>query len=177
MDGGVDKAYSEAMFPGIRPSLQEAAKGVGCTNKLGQSYIRIGSALAIKVAAGNAWLIAAPTMWSPQDVSSTNNAYHATKAALLCADAIPTLQRLIIPAMCCRYGKMSAAQAASQVCSAIVKHPPPPFGVRLPSMFSVHGRECIYEGSLPEPEEEQPRVYVNEDFRNVYIPPVSATVH
>ena len=165
MDGGVDKAYSEVMFPGIRHSLQEVAKQVGHINKLCQSYIRIGSALAIEYAS-NAWLIAAPTMWSPQDVSSTNNAYHATKAALICADAIPNLQRLIIPAMCCGYGKMSAAQAAGQVCSAIVQHPCLPVGVGEPSRLSHRGCRCIYECSLPEPEEEQPQVYVNQDFRS-----------
>ena len=97
--------------------------------------MQIGSALAIEAAASNAWLIAAPTIWSPQDVSSTN---HATKAALICADAIPRLQRLIIPATCCGYGKMPAAQAASQVCSTIVKHPCPPCKVGEPSRFLVH---------------------------------------
>ena len=167
MDGGVDKAYSEAMFPGIRHHLQELAKRVCPSNKIGQPYLKIGSALAIEVAASNSWLIAAPTMWSPQDVSSTNNAYHATRAALICADAIPDLRRLVIPAMCCGYGKMSAAQAAGQVCKAIVQHPCPPFRMEKPSGFSLHGCRCLYECYLPEPEEEQPQVYANQDFRGL----------
>ena len=169
MDGGVDKAYSEVMFPGIRHCLQEVAKRVCNTNKIGQSYLKIGAALAMEVAVSNAWLIAAPTMWTPQDVSGTHNAYHATRAALVCADAIPDLQRLVIPAMCCGYGKMSAAEAAKQVCAAILQHPDPPFSTGFrPSRFSVHGCRCLYFCSAPEPEEEQPQVYANLDFRGAH---------
>ena len=132
MDGVVDKAYNEVMFPDIRHSLQEVAKFVCPTNKTGQFCLKVGSALAME-AASNTWLIAAPTRWGLQDVSSTNNAYHATKAALICADAIPHLRRLIVPAMCCGYGKMSAAL------SAIVKRPCPPSEVGGPWVFLLHG--------------------------------------
>lgn len=166
MDGGVDKAYSVVMFPGIRHRLQEVAKSVCPTNKIGQSYFQIGSALAVE--------IAAISTWSPQDVSTTNNAYHATRAALVCADAIEYLQELTIPAMCCGYGKMSAIQAARQICSAVLDrtrsqyygtpwHTPN----QGPSWFWQHECKCLYLNSQPEPEEEQPQVYANLDFRLV----------
>ena len=168
MDGGVDKAYSQAMFPGVQGCLQSTAQAYCRRNRLGQPYVPIGCALAVEVSAGKTWLIAAPTMWSPQDVSATNNAYHATRAALICADSIPGLQQLVIPAMCCGYGKMDPTQAALQVCAGVTRHFAAQEASRTRAFGFVHaGRNCLWIQATAEPVAEQPDNYVNADFRGL----------
>ena len=118
MDGGIDNAYRR-MWPGIEKVVRERMASLGYRNLLGAAYLPLGAAMAVSVGAAPArWLIMAPTMWLPQDVSRTRNAYFATMAALLAAARLG-VQQLVVPAMCCGYGKMPPREAARQCAAAV----------------------------------------------------------
>ena len=117
MDGGVDARYM-SMWPGIEKQVQARMRALGFLSKLGRSYLPLASAMPVPVP-GPAWLIMAPTMWLPQDVAGTDNAFFACLAALIAAELLP-VQRVIIPAMCTGYGKMAPDEAARQCMRAVV---------------------------------------------------------
>lgn len=118
MDGGIDAHYM-CMWPGIDDVLRHRVRALGFESKLGRSYLPLASALAIDAGDGHgSWLVAAPTMWLPQDVSGTRNAYCACLAALHLAERLP-VEELVVPAMCCGYGKMSPGESAAQCMQAL----------------------------------------------------------
>lgn len=146
MDGGIDAVYS-IMFPGIQKLVQERIKSYPYKTRLGLSYLPIGSSLLIdlnllnsrremktvpldndQANESNCFLISAPTMWRPQDVSMTNNAYYAMLSTLSLIrkyneTALPTRQikTLICPGLCTGYGKMSYKQSVEQITQAMVE--------------------------------------------------------
>jgi len=137
MDGGIDAVYS-IMFPGIQQLVQERIKSYPYKTRLGLSYLPIGSSLLIDLNLlntrnntaneSNCYLISAPTMWRPQDVSMTNNAYYAMLSTLSLIrkyneTALPTRQitTLICPGLCTGYGKMSYKQSAEQIARAMIE--------------------------------------------------------
>ncbi|MFO0661359.1 MAG: macro domain-containing protein [Polyangiaceae bacterium] len=84
----------------------------------------IGSAFL--VSSGSAWcpwVVHAPTMRMPGDISATENVYQATKAALLairahnCSNDVP-IRTVLIPAMGTGFGQMSNEEAARQMAVA-----------------------------------------------------------
>jgi O-acetyl-ADP-ribose deacetylase (regulator of RNase III) len=107
MDGGVDFAYSRDMFPGVeaavKAEIRRHALGHARVTRLGRPYQPVGSALAVPAAGParppGAWLISAPTMFLPHDVSGTRNAYHAFMAALMLARKLG-VDELVCPALC-----------------------------------------------------------------------------
>lgn len=121
MDGGIDMVYSRHMFPGVEGAVRAAIRARGRTTLLGRPYLDIGEALAVDVvrAEGGArqLLIAAPTMWMPQCVQGTRNAYHALYAALGEA-ASNGVDELITPGLCTGVGMMPADQAVRQMAEA-----------------------------------------------------------
>lgn len=69
-------------------------------------------------------LIAAPTMFQPTSVAGTRHAYHACAAAVALflkarASRVIDCGTLVLPALCCGYGEMSAEVAAGQMADAL----------------------------------------------------------
>ena len=80
MDGGIDKALSQIVFPGIETEVKSIVNNIGIRTLLNRPYLPIGSSIIIEKGQKN--LIVAPTMLLPQNVSNTLNAYYATMAVL-----------------------------------------------------------------------------------------------
>lgn len=123
MDGGIDLAYSEhfgwAVEDRLRARLREDFDGelpVGC---------------AVVVETGDAaipWLVSAPTMRVPMDVSRTANAFLAFRAALRAVRAhnAPSnlrggrpIQSILCPGLGSAIGKMAPATCARQMREAL----------------------------------------------------------
>jgi len=137
MDGGIDRVYSRTMFPGCERSVKDKIRALGLTTDLGRPYLPVGSAVVVKHPEHpnfvdsvpspfpKTFLIAAPTMFLPHDVSSTRNAYHAFSAVsnvfASCSD-IPSDAILVCPDLCCGYGRMDPRESARQVFQAYIDH-------------------------------------------------------
>lgn len=142
MNGGVDFAISRVMFPGVEEALQDAlfAKGL--------PYLPIGRALAVPVPnEPDVFVISAPTMWLPQDVQGTHNAYHATYAALDAARGVG-VTTVLFPGMCTGAGMMPAAEALRQMTQAAEDN-----AKCLPARWGLHDIAA-----------EQPRTLNNAEF-------------
>ena len=135
------------MFPEVQELVQEKIKSYPYKTRLGLSYLPIGSSILVdlnllnarrelktvplnndQANESNCYLISAPTMWRPQDVSMTNNAYYAMLSTLSLITkynetAVPTRQikTLICPGLCTGYGKMSYKQSAEQIAQAMIE--------------------------------------------------------
>lgn len=78
MDGGIDLAYSKHFGWSLQKKLQTIIRN----NFFGE--LPVGNAVVIKTGDSNIkHLISAPTMRLPQDISKTENAYLAFRAALI----------------------------------------------------------------------------------------------
>lgn len=122
MDGGVDLEYMR-MFPGIQERVQAAIRDHGQTTFLGRAFLPIGSALVIPTSGKNeeTFLVCAPTMFLPCDVSCTHNAYHATYAATrACLEHGGVVSHLVIPGMATGIGRIPSTEAASQMWNAVL---------------------------------------------------------
>lgn len=151
MDGGVDKVYSQTMFPGIEKEVKAAIKTHGGVSDLGRPWLPIGQAIQVNK------LIVAPTMLLPQNVQKTQNAYYALNAALWEAEwnGITTL---VVPGMCTGYGKMDPITAVTQMKKA-----------------HEHYKKVIrHDKSTAEILDEQPNYYENLEFKKF---PVSEVVY
>jgi len=125
MDGGVDYALSRLMFPGCQSALRARIAMMGMETALGRPYLRVGCAASLSFPEDGAYLIAAPTMFLPHNVSATNNAFHAFYAALGALSGLLTREvsrdrvvTLVCPALCCGYGKMNPFESARQIYAA-----------------------------------------------------------
>lgn len=148
MDGGVDYPLSRVMFPGVESALKAEIARRGELDLLGRPHLPIGEALAVPTGTPGVVLVSAPTMWLPQDVRGTHNAYHATYAALRAASAAGC-ERVIFPGMCTGCGRMAPEESMGQVaqaCRDVDAGRPPRWS-----------REEIVA--------EQPRNYMNTEFR------------
>ena len=160
MDGGIDAAYMER-WPGIQQKAMVQMRGLGFKSKLGRPYLPLGSAMAVDTQDEHgSWLVMAPTMWLPQDVSETQNAFHACVAGLLMAETLP-VKEIVIPAMCCGYGKMTPEDSAKQCVAAVHVW-------RQYRLSKVHQRItrktdtfCMLEYVGP-----QPRLYMNMEWQD-----------
>lgn len=129
MDGGIDKIYTK-MFDGIQNEVQKRIRKHNQKTALGRYYISVGSALLIQNDAlqeKNQYLISAPTMFLPQDVSDTQNAYWAMRATLKVVDKAniilqEKIETIIIPGLCIGYGCMSSKTSVCQIFQAINDH-------------------------------------------------------
>jgi O-acetyl-ADP-ribose deacetylase (regulator of RNase III) len=148
MDGGVDMVYSRAMFPGVEARVKAAIKALGQENFLGRFYLNIGDAVTVPTQHEGVSLIAAPTMWLPQYVLGTKNAYHAMRAALSEARR-QGVRRLVTPGLCTGVGGMPAEEAVAQMMAA--------------HRDALDGLPSRYDAASIA--EEQPHVYGNTEFR------------
>lgn len=118
MDGGIDAAYRERFGMQVEMRLQERIRAHY------DGELPVG--LATVVETGDAsvhFLIAAPTMRVPENVSRTANAYLAFRAALLAVRAHNAaggrqIRSVLSPGMATGVGGMSHARAARQMAAA-----------------------------------------------------------
>jgi O-acetyl-ADP-ribose deacetylase (regulator of RNase III) len=158
MDGGIDFALSRIMFPGVETAVKAAIAAGGRSTLLGRPFLPIGRAVVVPTQVDGVRLVAAPTMWLPQDVRGTHNAYHATYAALAAAtDA--GVERLVIPGMGTGCGMLAAEEAVRQMMRAHLD-----FAAGLPPAYDA-----------AEIEREQPCWYENTEFK--VVPPGQVRTH
>jgi O-acetyl-ADP-ribose deacetylase (regulator of RNase III) len=127
MDGGVEKVYSQIMFPGIESKIKEKIKKLGFVSKLGRPYIPIGKAIVTKTDIlhpnGQSYLITSPTMLMPQNVENTPNCFLAMIGVIKVLKEykhfIDENDLLIIPSMCCGWGKMKPEISIRQIKQAL----------------------------------------------------------
>lgn len=148
MDGGIDYAYSKVMFPGIDTKIREYIQKNGCTSFLGRKYLPIGRMLCAKYDSKN-YLLSAPTMLLPQNVSGTMNARYAMNAIMKwvkMGDEITEKSLIVVPALCCGVGGMSHDQSFMQVQSAITNPE---------------------ENDIDKITKEQPNFYMNTEWKDI----------
>ena len=102
-------------------------------------------------------LVSAPTMLTPQDVSTTQNAYYATMSVLhnILINNAQNINDvdIIFTSMCCGYGKMSYKESAKQMLRAINDY------------IYYKPNNLTNNISLCEPNiNEQPRIYANNEW-------------
>lgn len=117
MDGGIDLAYMQ-MFDGIEKLVKNNLRnsGVAPVSKLGRLYLPVGSAMTTEIVVDKYYMISAPTMLMPQDVSKTKNPYHAMKAIL---KVWPKDGILLLPPLACGYGKINPEESAKMIKMAL----------------------------------------------------------
>lgn len=161
MDGGIDRVYSREMFPGVEAALKRRIKEVGAQTFLGRPYLPIGSAICLSVRRSvSEFLVSAPTMFLPHDVSRTHNAYHAFLAALTATEK-RRINILVCPALCCGYGKMSSGESASQIMRALYD-----FVVHQKRTRDIHPDEdVVFAENHADIENEQPNNFDNREIK------------
>ena len=116
MDGGIDLAYSTRFGWDVQERLQDLLR------KEHAGELPVGQAVIIETyAADITWLVSAPTMRVPADVSDTVNAYLALRAALLAIrnhSGEPRIESVLCPGLCTSVGRMPAERAARQMAHA-----------------------------------------------------------
>jgi O-acetyl-ADP-ribose deacetylase (regulator of RNase III) len=116
MDGGIDLVYSRRFGWDLQERLQALLRAEHA------GELPVGQAVIVGTLATDIpWLISAPTMRVPADVSGTVNAYLALRAALLavrCHADEPRIETVLCPGLGTAVGRMPAARAARQMAHA-----------------------------------------------------------
>ena len=116
MDSGVAFTLSRVVFPGIEARVREAFERLGERTASGCPFLPIGRAAVVATQHRDVFLIAAPSMWTTQDVRGTRNAYHATYAALSAAsDEDRRIRRIVVPGVGTGRGMLAADEALRQM--------------------------------------------------------------
>ena len=157
MSGGYDYALTQIM-PGIDVKLREKIKKSPFKTFSNKHYLPIGSSIIVKHS-HNEYLISAPTMLIPQNVSETNNAYYATKSALhnilLYDDYDLNKINIVFTSLCCGYGGMNIIESANQMARAICEHS------KIYNTTMSYNNGVLYnEPNL----HEQPRIFDNNEW-------------
>ena len=167
MDGGVDDALRH-LLPGVEFENSKRNGEMRCYVTVKKtSYLPIGSARVLEC--GDCFLISAPTMWVPQDVSNTNNVYWAMRATFSAVTmwnaCYPkhTIKRLICPGMGTGYGCMPFAESAQQIMRAYREFDSSQFTGRQKILFGRH--HCYLDEPNPE---EQPRTKDNIEWYSMF---------
>jgi O-acetyl-ADP-ribose deacetylase (regulator of RNase III) len=161
MDGGIDFALSRIIFPGIEHRVKDVVKRIGIRSIVGKPYLPIGSSIILdgkKKGDLELFLVVAPTMLLPQNVSSTNNAYYATMAILynvlvVRGENLDDVD-ILFTSLCCGYGKMSEDDSIRQILRGIND-----YSNYLPKVV-ISDNIVICEPNL----HEQPKYYQNTEF-------------
>jgi O-acetyl-ADP-ribose deacetylase (regulator of RNase III) len=116
MDGGIDLAYTKRFGWDLQERLQELLR------KEHAGELPVGQAVIVETYASDIpWLVSAPTMRVPGDVSQTVNAYLALRAALLAVqrhELEPRIEAVLAPGFCTAVGRMPPERAARQMAMA-----------------------------------------------------------
>jgi O-acetyl-ADP-ribose deacetylase (regulator of RNase III) len=156
MDGGIDDVLRQ-MFPWAEAGVKALIRELGYTTRRGRPYLPVGTACSQMVGRDIA-LISAPTMFLPQDVSQTRNAYWAMMAVLVAADKLPEdIHTVVVPSLCCGWGRMLPAVAATQMREAYDDF----CAGRVPAEVANAGRRYA---NLPTRDAEQPPWPENEEM-------------
>lgn len=120
MTGGIDYTLSRVIFPGCEAHVRNRLQLCPTKTILGRSYLDIGSALYIPLPTYRSALIVSPTMFFPEDVSTTMNAYISFLAALLLMKKVHVSDESVLVATshCCGFGCMDPAESARQMYDA-----------------------------------------------------------
>lgn len=126
MDGGIDYVYSMHFGWEVQLHLQDHIQ------KEFQGELLVGQAAVIDMheivnKKSIRYLISAPTMRTPCDVSNTVNAYLAFVAALRVADQHPEINSVLCPGLGTAIGKMPAWNCAIQMHAAWKRYNNPKF--------------------------------------------------
>jgi O-acetyl-ADP-ribose deacetylase (regulator of RNase III) len=164
MDGGIDKTLSRDLFPGLEDMVQQQIRDHGVTNAFGRYFLPIGS--AIRVSVESATIIVAPTMFRPQDVSYTQNAYWSFLAALLLFNKVRAAKDaefvLVATSHCCGYGRMNPLESAKQMRAAYddvcTGHTPPDMAFALDDTVV-----------LPTPDEPNPYACMESEIKEIIV--------
>jgi O-acetyl-ADP-ribose deacetylase (regulator of RNase III) len=110
MDGGIDAVYSAFFGPGLQATVQEAI------NRRPEGYLPVGASLAVRTGHERIpFLIVAPTMHTPEEVSS-ENCYRAMRAILRLVQAEPQLaSEVFCPGLATGIGRVPPDEAADQI--------------------------------------------------------------
>ena len=131
MYGGIDYVLSHKMFTEIQPIVHSAISSLNIQNTVGEDYLPVGSTIIVPVSTDNdfnQYLISAPTMLTSQDISGTDNCYHAMYAILRVAhkfnqycqtNKLPQMTEIIIPGLGTGVGGITPIVASIQVYNAI----------------------------------------------------------
>ncbi len=112
MDGGIDDLYSIHFGRDLQDRLQAMISGMAMREVI------VGDAVNVKTGDTSIPLmICAPTMRVPSNVADTANAFLATRAALVLAQAL-NLNSILCPGMCTGVGRMPAKRCAIQMRAA-----------------------------------------------------------
>lgn len=161
MDGGIDYAYSRKMFPDVERCVRDKIKSLGILSGLGRHYLPIGSAIAVDVGPTTK-LISAPTMFLPQNVCGTRNAYHAFMACLVLFHRKMNLggsHTLVCPALCTGVGRMDNLTSAKQMHDAYTDY----CSSCVPDEIAFKDDATVFISESKDPE--QPMVYDNREIR------------
>lgn len=131
MDGGIDYIYSEFFGWAMQDHLQE----ILWTEHKGE--LLVGEAAVVNIQERNPkspirYLISAPTMRVPMNVSHTVNAYLAFVAALRVADEHPNINSILCPGLGTAIGEMPPDVCAVQMHAAWKRY-------KNPKRFNVLG--------------------------------------
>ena len=122
MDGGIDFALSNKIFPGIEDEVKQSIKSYGYKNLIGRNYLPIGSSIIFDKP-NNKSLIVAPTMLLPRKVKNTQNAYYATMSILhnILINRQESLENvdILFTSFCCGYGQMDISESINQILKGI----------------------------------------------------------
>ena len=167
MDGGIDWVLSREMFDGVEQAVRNRIERIGICTGLGRFYLPIGSALLVPTNREHSYLISAPTMFLPHDVSETKNAYWSFLAALMLHKQwtehtnIPTT--LVVTSHCCGYGKMLPEVSANQMRQAYTD-----FCIgKVPEKVGFQTNPYVM--LLQERDEEQPNNYDNREIKQIAV--------
>lgn len=120
MDGGIDYVYSRHFGSSLESRLQAFLLAEY------DSELPVGQAAIIATGTASIpWLISAPTMRVPMDVSRTANAYLAFRAALIAvrrhnASNPQQIQSILCPGLGTAVGRMAPRTCARQMLAALV---------------------------------------------------------
>lgn len=135
MDGGIDAVLSRKMFPNCEIKVKNTIKKIGIQNLLGRYYLPIGCSLIIPVKHAingdnftNQYLMSAPTMLLPQDISNTKNPYYTMYAIVrhciifnryFKSKNYTPISQIFIPGLGTGYGKTTPKRCAELICKAL----------------------------------------------------------
>lgn len=167
MDGGIDWVLSREMFEGLQETVQRRIERIGLQTVLGRYYLPVGSACIVPTSRCNSWLICAPTMFLPHDVSKTRNAYWSFLAALVLHERwckkTGFNTTLIATSHCCGYGHMSPAESAKQMMEAYADFCS---GVRQTEEKVFDTQDVLL---YPNRDVEQPNNYDNREIKEIML--------
>lgn len=168
MSDGIHHTYNSDMFVGIRTTGMIKLRGLNSRTALGRPVLPIGSAMIVPATPEtHTHMLFAPTMFSPQDVSATSNAYHAFMAVLclMRKAELQDVRTLVCPGMCTGVGNMSQREAANQMHRAFRDFYE---GVRVPCQVEHLYLKNVFFSNVNSAEE-QPNIYENTEIKHIEI--------